>query len=241
MPLRYVEMKKTGDIALRALVQGNLSLRSQYENHAPRSLEKATPAINAHSQWLDEHGILAAMEQQEQEWILMPPGTWNPGLITENLWKIESFKALLWALSFYDEMPSYFELIQVSEIYKLAQYPENPEGFTARAALRDANSLENERRVYKFLNWRCRTELLMEQGEDPPPGDSYESTIARAMTSVPTGSTFITHDESDIILNGSYFSEYEDRRTVMSLCFERHLALEWVCGSEKWSQTHTDT
>ena len=234
-------MKKINDIAFRTLIQGGLSFRSQIENHIQRNDPSLVDAIPPHLKWLKDNGIFAAMEEEEKEWFELDAGSWDESLIQECFWKIESFKALLWVTKVYSEMPAFYEVGDVNEIYKKALYPDDPSSFLESSGIQETDVLKKELEVYEFLHWRCRTELLRLQGMVPPEGDTFEGTVQRAITSIPTGSTVIEHDSEDLILSGVKFLDFEDKGTVMSTCVERHLALSWVIGNESWNETRTDT
>ena len=229
------------DIGLRSLIQGALSFRAQMENHAQNGNSDVVEIIKEHSEWLKEHGILDSMEKMERDLIKKKIGSWKPAEIQDGFWKIESFKALQWVLAEYKEMPNYFEVGEVNSLYRKCIYPNDPTTFIGACQPRSRVEIEKERLLYEFLFWRCRTEILRHQGMPPPAGDTYEATISRAMKSVPTGSTRIDHDERDITVKGYHFSQYEELSSVVSTCYERYLALNWVLGDESWSETRTDT
>lgn len=234
-------MKTASEISTRALIQGGLSFRSQLENHLRDGNEKAKEIIQAHSFWLEKFDLKASMSDHEQIEISAEAGSWDDKTISQNFWKIESLKALLWVLNQYEEMPAYFEVGNPNEIYRFAQYPDDPTHFIQQCSTRTKKEIEKEREVYEFLNWRCRTELFRLQGMAPPPGDSFEATVRRALNSMPSGSTKITKDENDIIINGIPLTKFADKGTVISTCYERHLALNWVVNKASWENVRVDT
>ena len=234
-------MKERKEIVIRALIQCALSLRSQLENHIRNGNEDAKRAIQPHTKWLQHFEITSFMLTEERESIEKEAGSWDDSLIMENFWKIESFKGLMWVLNKYDSMPCYYDVGNVNDVYQLGGYPDNPNDFINSGEIKDVADIENERHLYEFLQWRCRTELLRLQGMVPPAGDSFEATVTRAVSSIPTGSTIVNNDGIDITINGTRFVDYSDKGTVMSTCMERRLALEWVLGDDSWDETNTDT
>jgi hypothetical protein len=76
----------------------------------------------------------------------------------------------------------------------------------------------------------------------PPNGDSYKKAIARALPAVEEKNFPIEHDGVDILVNGVRFSNLrEEKGNMMSICSERHLALEWVLSEDDWDDAHADT
>lgn len=228
-------------IILRTLIQGSLTFRSQLEGHIQDGNARAIDIAKNHLEWLKHFSIYAEMEEGEQEYIDMQAGTWNNDLILECFWKVESFKALLWIANAYETMPSFHDVGDVSKIYSWIQYPNDPIGFIDSCSIRTAHEIKQELELYQFLHWRCRTELLRLQGMVPPQGDSFESTVKRALKVLPKGSTNVDHDTNDLLINGVTFTDFDDKGTIMSSCLERRIALEWVMGDVAWSETPTDT
>jgi hypothetical protein len=169
-------------------------------------------------------------------------GKWSYDDIGECFWRIESLKAVLWCVQFFDAMPTYAEVGKVNDAYALLPVGEGITAFLAGAKLRTEVEIEKERQFAQFLNWRCRTELFRLRGLKPPRGDSYEEVVARALPAIEINGFPIEHDGVDILVHGVRFIDLgEEKGYMMSICYERHLALEWVLSEDDWDDAHADT
>ncbi|MGE3809877.1 MAG: DUF4272 domain-containing protein, partial [Gemmataceae bacterium] len=229
-------MHSQEEVAGRALALGLISLRSQYENGIQHGKDERYRTRGQQTlQWAREQKIERFLSEAERQLHEQALGQWSSEAIGECFWRIESMKAAFWCVQLYEAMPSYFEVGKVNEAY--ARIPEGKglAGYLAQARLRDEAEIEKERDFAQFLNWRCRTELLKLQGMQPPQGDSYEKVVARALPAIDKEDFPIKHDGVDLLVNGTRFGELgEARGDIMSLCYERQLALEWVLSDDDW-------
>lgn len=240
-------MQTQDAVARRALALGLMSLRAQYENGInynddAEAVERYRKRGQALIDWAREQQVTTFLSKEERKLHRKKLGQWNREDIGERFWRIESFKAVLWCIGVLTERPSYFEVGPVMDFY--ARLPEGQDvtPFLAQAKLRDVAEIARERQIAQFLNWRCRTELLRLRGLSPPEGDSYEAVVARALPTLTENGFPIEHDDVDILVNGVRFTDLgEDRGDVMSICYERHLAVEWVMGNGDWDDARADT
>jgi hypothetical protein len=64
----------------------------------------------------------------------------------------------------------------------------------------------------------------------------------RALTAIEENGFPIEHDDVDVLVNGVRFSDLgEEKGHMMSICYERHLALEWVLRGDDWDEARADT
>jgi hypothetical protein len=130
----------------------------------------------------------------------------------------------------------------VGDVYAALPVGKDVTIFLAQAKLRAEAELTKERRFAQFLNWRGRTELLRLQGMKPPMGDSYEKVVARALSAIDEEGFPIKHDGVDILINGVRFINLgEEKRRIMSVCHERHLALDWALSEDDWDDARAQT
>jgi hypothetical protein len=234
-------------VAGRALALGLIALRAQYENGISypddeAARERGRKRGQELLDWAQDQKLDGLLSRQERKLHKKKLGKWTYEDIAERFWRIESLKAVLWCIRVLDKMPTYFEVGKVNDTYN--KLPEGKEvtPFLARAKLRAEKAIAKERDCAQFLNWRCRTELLRLQGMKPPRGDSYKKVVARALPAIEENGFPIEHDGVDILVNGVRFIDLgEDKGHMMSICYERHLALEWVLGEEDWDEAHADT
>jgi hypothetical protein len=240
-------MQTQDAVAGRALALGLIALRSQYENGInypadegakERSCKQGQELLDwAQGQKID--GFLSKKERQLHQKKL---GKWSDENIGELFWRIESLKAVLWCIQVFDEMPTYFEVGKVNDTYTKLPKGQDVTHFLARAKLRDEDAIEKECEFAQFLNWRCRTEMFRLQGMKPPKGGSYKKVVARALTAIEENGFPIEHDDVDVLVNGVRFSDLgEEKGHMMSICYERHLALEWVLRGDDWDEARADT
>jgi hypothetical protein len=240
-------MQTRDAVAERALALGLIALRAQYENgisysedesHKAKSRKRGQELLD----WAQAQSLDRFLSREERKLHKKKLGKWTFSEIAERFWRIESLKAILWSIRVYGTMPTYFEVGKVTDAYN--KLPEGKEiaPFLARAKLRSMAVIEKERGFAQFLHWRCRTELLRLQGMKPPKGDSYKKVVARALPAVTENGFPVEHDGADILVNGVRFVDLGDEKGEMSsVCYERHLALEWVFGTGDWDEVRADT
>jgi hypothetical protein len=240
-------MQTQDAVAGRALALGLIALRAQYENGINYSDDEEAKARNSKLgqellDWVQDQRIDGFLSREERRLHKKKLGKWSYEDIGERFWRIESLKAVLWCIQVFDEMPTYFEVGKVNDTYTKLPEGKDVTPFLTRARLRKEDAIEKERDFAQFLNWRCRTEMFRLQGMKPPRGDSYKKVVARALPSIEENGFPLEHDGIDILINGVRFSDLgEDKGHMMSICYERHLALEWVLSEDDWDEAHADT
>jgi hypothetical protein len=219
-------------MTLRAQVENGMSHRREpYEQAKERGEELRT--------WAQEQRLVDWLSPKEREIYDEPLGSWTDGTIMNTFWRVESLKALLWAIGRFETMPSYLEG-GVDDAYEMIPVGEDVTYFLAAAELRPEDELYEERKLAEFYHWRITTEILRLQGMQPPRGDSYEAVVIRALDGIDLP---VPNDGVDILVDGTRFIDLEpDRKQeVMSIGYERHFALCWVTRDDPWDETHADT
>jgi hypothetical protein len=240
-------MQTQDDVAGRALALGLIALRAQYENGINHGEDEAARERGCKQgqellAWAQDQKIDRFLSREERRLHKKKLGRWSFENIGERFWRIESLKAVLWCVQVFDEMPTYFDVGQVNDTYTRLPEGQDVTRFLARAKLRDEDEIAQERDLAQFLNWRCRTEMLRLQGIKPPRDDSFKKVVARALPAIEENGFPIAHDGVDILVNGVRFNDLgEEKGNVMSICYERHLALEWVLSEDDWDEAHADT
>jgi hypothetical protein len=240
-------MQTQDAVAGRALALGLVTLRAQYENGINyREEQGAKDRCQQLGQelldWARHQKVERFLSEKERKLHQKKLGNWSCEEISEHFWRIESFKAVLWCIQVLEEMPTYFEVGKVNDTYSKLPVGKDVTQFLAQAKLREEDTIEREREFAQFLNWRCRTELLRLQGMRPPMGDSYQKVVARALPAIEESGFPIEHDGVDILVNGVRFVDLgEEKGDMMSICYERQVALEWVLSEDDWDEAHADT
>lgn len=240
-------MQNQNVVAERALALGLIALRSQYENGVSRGQDQETKSKwrsldQEIVDWARNQNVEAFLSRKELELHKKGLGEWTGEDIGERFWRIESLKAVLWCIQFLDRMPSYSEVGSVRETYNKLPVGRDITPFLTKAKLRHDHELEKERHFAEFLHWRCMTEMLRLQGMRAPAGDNYEKVVARALPAIAENRFPIQHDGTDILVNGVRFIDLgEAKGDMMSICYERHLALTWVLSDDGWDEARADT
>jgi hypothetical protein len=241
-------MQTSNAVAGRVLALGLIALRAQYENgisyreDEDGAAERCTELGRELIAWARDQKVDRFLSKEEKALHKKKLGAWTYEDIAERFWRIESLKAVLWCVRTINPMPTYFEVGPVNDTYDLVPVGKDVAPFLTGAKLRTEKVIAKERDFGQFLNWRCRTELLKLQGMKPPKGDSYKKVVARALPAIDEQKFPIEHDGTDILVNGVRFSDLGDGRgDVMSICHERHRALEWVLGEDDWDDVRADT
>jgi hypothetical protein len=232
--------------AQRALALGLISLRAQAENGVsflPGEEEKYRKYGEELLRWATEQKIDRWLSKAEKKLHRKALGKWTHSDIAERFWRIESLKALLWALRFFDAMPTYTQVGKVEDAYSKIPVRGDVAPFLSGANLRSEEELDAERCRARFYNWRCRTELFRLQGMPPATGDTYEAVVARALAGLVDDGISVENDGVDILVDGVHFRELvgDIKGNMMSVCYERHLALEWICSDDDWDSARAHT
>jgi hypothetical protein len=165
----------------------------------------------------------------------LPEGAGDPAVI-EAVWQGEGLGMLLWSLGL-------VELEPFDRTFDAEWLLATP---TAHGTLRAKAEIEHERETARLWHWRARTELLRagDSVELPPSWESFEQLIAvaamrgyeRGLLPSPLRGDFAAFD------NGFRELTPAQRAEVLAIAWERHRALEWLCGEGKsWNETPTPT
>ncbi|HJZ93204.1 MAG TPA: DUF4272 domain-containing protein [Gemmataceae bacterium] len=238
-------MQTQDSVARRAAALCLISLRSQADNgisYGDSDRDRFRELGEGLVRWAKEQGVDQWLSKEEKKLHRKALGKWTHGEIAERFWRIESMKALLWAIRVYAKMPTYHEVGDVNGAYDKVPYQGDISPFLAAARLRNEKEIEAERHRAKFLNWRCRTEVLRLEGMRPPKGDSYEKVVARALDEIDDDIP-VDHDGKDILVDGVRFRDLDGdvKGNMMSVCYERHLALQWVSSEDDWDDARADS
>jgi hypothetical protein len=165
----------------------------------------------------------------------LPSGAADPAVV-DALWQAEGLGALLWALELV-ALPPYDRTFDPE---RLLEAP------VAEGRLRDASELEHARETARLWHWRARTALLGATGElELPPGwQSFQQLIAVAALRGHERGLLPAPLRGDFPAFGTGYRGLapDQQLETLSIAYERHRALNWLCTSGAgWSQTPTDT
>ena len=177
--------------------------------------------------------IRALSEPLDTALRMLPSEEHNPAVI-EAVWQGEGLGMLLWALGLVELEPF--------------DHPFDPEWLlttpTAHGTMRARAEIEHERETARLWHWRVRTDRLRDNGgvELPQDWDSHEQLIAVAAMRGYERGLLPSPLRGDFPAFGTGYRELtpEQRAEVSSIVYERHRALNWLCGlGRTWSETPT--
>jgi hypothetical protein len=166
----------------------------------------------------------------------MLPASKDDPVVIESVWQGEGLGTLLWSLGLVELEPY--------------DRPFDPEWLlatpTAPGALRAKPEIEHALETARLWHWRTRTEALRAADalEVPTSWDSLEQLVAvAAMRGYERG--FLPSPlRGDFPAFGTGYRDLSPAQSaeVISIAYERHRALEWLCGDGRsWAETPTDT
>ena len=235
-------MQSRLDAARRALALAFMSLRAHAEGrmrHFQETYQDSRDWAEDVIRWAADQKIDTWLSPEEKKAQDEPLGSWDESTTTNNFWRVESLKSVLWAIGQFDAMPSYLHE-GVDAAFERIPMHADVAPFLAAAELRPKEALYAERHIAEFYHWRVVTEVLRLRGMQPPRGDTYEAVVARALDGIDLP---VPHDGTDILVDGTRFIDLDDERkqAVISIGYERHLALCWITSDDPWDEARADT
>lgn len=234
-------------VAFRALALTALLTRTQLEHGAKADPQRMAGWQRIHDElagWMEKEGIDAAVSPSERALLDRPLGAWSDDDIFECVWRSEALTALLWALGMLDAMPAYGRRVDEAVINRHIPALRPVAPWLESASLRPAGQLQAARQTAELWLWRARTEMMRRRGTEPPPGETYEGTIPRAVEHALDEGIIEGPVRGDLDVDGTAFAELEQPQfaDAYSVSLERLFAMNWVCGyADDWDQTPTDT
>ena len=157
-------------------------------------------------------------------------------------WSMEALVCCLWALGILPEVPPYDTPTSV-----LDRVPKGDA--SGLGELRPAAEIERARTIAELWHWRGRTRQLLEQGVQLPPlpdGLTFDDIVRIAAEQAANEGHTPAFCGADFPAFGKPYRELsqEEFGVITSITYERHKALNWLCGlapDNQWDQTPTDT
>lgn len=201
----------------------------------------------------EKNGFMDCLTLAEKKTIVTPFHLLEDQALSAATWRIESLAVLLWALKLVDNIPNYDALAatSVSSVLKIDKFQES----RSTAVLQSVSELESARELAELWHWRCRTRQLIEKGEKFPEElaaksqfKSFDDIVrftVKGAKETGTAEKLCVVDE-DFGVRGKAVRDLSAKEfaDVSSLAYERHFALNWLCGrapENNWDDTPTDT
>jgi len=177
-----------------------------------------------------------AVTARVREALAKLPNGAEDAAVVDAVWQAEGLGVLLWALGRIG-MPPYDLAFDHDRLLAVA---------LDGATLRPVAEIEHARQTARLWHWRARTSLLQEEGALALPDrwTSYDQLIAAtAMRGHEQG--FLPRPlRGDFPAFGTVYRDLTDeqRLEAESIAWERHRALNWLCGlGRSWDEVPTDT
>jgi hypothetical protein len=239
--------KTQEEVAYRALALIALTYRVTLDSLARTDSEKNarwSEILDQLRSWVRGQGIDPYLSAVERHALGQPLNEIDDDTLFALSWRLQALVAILWALHKIEPMPTYAESYSADALQPLLPFGQPIEGFLTTTRLRTEEELVMERHRAEFWNWRARTDLLRRQGMKPPAGETYDTTIARAVQTALDEGVVTEVRDGDVLCNGVPYRVLspEAFADAASTAQERHFALNWMCGyAEDWDDTPTDT
>jgi Domain of unknown function (DUF4272) len=165
----------------------------------------------------------------------LPDGAGDPRVV-DAMWQAEGLGTLLWALGLVELEPF--------------DHPFDAEWLVATplssGALRARAEIDHARETARLWHWRARTGTLRDtpELELPQRWDSFDQLVAVAAMRGYERGLLPPPLRGDFPAFGTGYRQLspEQQAEVLSIAYERHRALNWLCGAGKtWATTPTDT
>lgn len=225
-------------MALRALL---------WRTHLEMYLGRGIPRIEVEPQhdklarWMETANL--PLSPREQALIGRPLGAWIEIEVAELVWRYEAAAVLLWALGAVPTIPPYTMVIPAAAVMEQIEH-------LARRAdippLRAKEEIDDALTRAEMWHWRARTELLWMRGMQPPLGDSFEATIARAARGAIDDGLIGVADvvDGDFAVDGVAYAKAQQGVKMQLGCvsYERHWALAWIDDEDsEWDTVNPPT
>lgn len=199
------------------------------------------------------NGIWGVLAKGERRFLQDTAWPTDQQQVVDSSWRLESLGTLLWATQLIPWMPGWDTQFDGEALDKLPA--DGVAEFIRSLSLRPIEKLEAMRSTAELWHWRSRTRQCIEEGQpfpaiptppDQPPLRSFEDVVRMtARLAHEQGAVEEVVDE-DFGVRGKAFRDLtpDEWSEIRSITFERHYALNWVCGrapGNRWEETPTDT
>jgi hypothetical protein len=166
---------------------------------------------------------------------MLPASEEDPAVIAA-VWQAEGLGTLLWSLEC-AELPPFDRPFDLSVVLETQ---------VADGTIRPLPEIVQAREIARLWHWRARTAVLRAEAEPELPGNwqSYEQLVAATAMRGHERGLLPRPLRGDFPAFGTGYRELaaDQQAEILSIAFERHRALNWLCGDGKeWATTPTDT
>jgi len=236
-------------VVRRALSLGAFIARSEFENlihNAGESgdIEHFERAIWDLTNWIENERLTQHLSRIERSLISKLPGSWKPAEISTAAWRTDALGTLLWSLSYFEELPPYDMKFNRRMALDTTGVFAPTVDFAQCALLRSANELRHARAVAELWHWRSRTRSWQNAKNRGVTASLSTGIIQEAAENAYVERNIPRPIEGDFPAFGKPYAALtpKEHSRMASIAYERHFALNWLCGySSDWDTTPTDT
>jgi hypothetical protein len=236
-------------IVRRALSLGAFIARGEIENMIHNvdesgDIEQLERSAWDITNWIENEGLNRHQSRIERCLINKLPGTWKHTDIASTAWRTDALGSLLWALSYFEELPPYDMKFNRKMVLDTTGILSLSDDFAQCAMLRPLIQLRHARAVAELWHWRSRTRHL-QNGKSRDVATSISAGIIQEAAE----NAYIERNiprpiEGDFPAFGKPYGALtpKEHSRMASIAYERHFAFNWLCGySLDWDTTPTDT
>jgi len=236
------------EAARRALCLGALVMRSKFESIAESA---SAPMIAVHEElatqlniWIADEGLIASQSTWEKPLVCQALGSWTRQELIEASWRVNSLGVILWALSQFEELPSWDTQFTPQESIRPLNLFASTGPFLDKVRLRSEAEIEKTRYVAELWHWRAQKPGSMPADMKADTGGGLDEAVRAAASEAYARGDIAEPIDGDFPLFGKSFSNLsdEERTIASSIALERHYALNWLCGyAADWDEVPTGT
>lgn len=166
-------------------------------------------------------------------------------------WRMEAVQVLMWALGLIRQLPAY-DTMAGHDLLKMV--PSDFPKFIASARLRNEAVIDDARDLAELWHWRSRTRQLIEEARAFPADakmkaagfHSFDDIVRFTARKSSERGRIPACIDDDFPAKGKAYRKLTSQEwsEVRSIRFERHFALNWLCGfapGNEWDETPTGT
>ncbi len=239
-------------IYIRALCIGVCSTRGRMDLLI-QNLKGNKEAILLHEklqktllEWTKNNQLDKRLSRKERDLLYKPLGKLSQQDLVNISWREEALSTLLWAINKIPQIPPYdSESDHKSSIANLHIMGDLDHKIN-EIKTRSLDEIAKARDIAEGWHWRVRTQQIINEKQKVslPAGITLEKIIEISATEHYKLGEIPTPINNDYPVFKKAFSDMntEEYSLVKSITFERHYALNWICGySDNWDTVPTDT
>ena len=203
-----------------------------------RARARALAALVRHAQGEPQDPAGLALTPAELELLASPAALWPEQDVVDATWRGEALGALFWALGVVRDLLPYDRPFDHAAIAR-------PQALDA-AELRPRQELAEAREAARLWHWRARTAVVQDERLGGVSGtwQSFDQLIAATVMRGHERGLLPRPLRGDFPAFGTGYRDLspEQRSEAESIAWERHRALNWLCGlGASWDDVPTHT